>query len=228
MSNFFSKTSNNPPVLWHYSENPVPYPEAVAYMEARVQAIRAGAPEEVWLVEHPALITAGTSAKEGDLLTNPFPVYASGRGGQYTYHGPGQRIAYVMLDLNRRTQDVRGFVQALEAWMINTLAAFTIRGEIKEGRVGVWVNRPDKGAGYEDKIGAIGLRLKHWVTFHGLSLNIEPELSHYEAIVPCGIKDPRYGVTSLHALGHLVRFEEVDMVLRTEFEALFGKTALRT
>src|SRR5580693_5626401 len=173
-------------------------------MEARVAAIDAGqARELVWLVEHPPLYTAGTSAKPSDLLDARFPVHETGRGGQLTYHGPGQRVAYVMLDLKRRTPDVRAYVASLEEWIIRTLAAFNVRGERREDRVGVWVARADKGKGFEDKIAAIGVRLRRWVSLHGISINVEPDLSHFTAIVPCGVADPRYGVTSLADLGHL-------------------------
>ncbi len=166
---------------WLISDAPVPYPEAVAAMEARVAAIAAGeAPELVWLLEHPPLYTSGTSGKAGDLLDPRFPVFATGRGGQLTYHGPGQRVAYVMLDLKRRQPDVRAYVAGLEQWIIRTLAAFNVRGERREDRVGVWVPRPDKGAGFEDKIAAIGVRLRRWVSFHGISINLEPDLTHFD------------------------------------------------
>ena len=191
---------------WLLTPGLIPHPEAVAWMEARVAAIQAGeAPEAVWLVEHPPLYTAGTSARPED-LTDPgrFPVFPTGRGGQYTYHGPGQRVAYVMLDLNRRGRDIRAFVQSLEAWVIAALAEFGLRGEIREGRVGVWIARPDKaplpdGSVREDKIAAIGIKLRRWVSFHGISINVEPDLSHYGGIVPCGL--PTFPVTSLEALG---------------------------
>jgi lipoyl(octanoyl) transferase len=198
--------------------------EAVAEMEARVAAIAAGtAPERVWLVEHPPLYTAGTSARNEDLIDpSRFPVFRSGRGGQYTYHGPGQRVAYVMLDLNRRRPDLRAYVSALEAWIIATLGAFNVRGERREDRVGVWVRRPEKGEGVEDKIAAIGIRVRRWVSFHGISLNVEPDLSHFTGIVPCGISG--HGVTSLVDLGQIVTLPEVDMALRASFEAIFGET----
>src|ERR1700742_2779087 len=168
---------------WRISDAPVPYPEAVAAMESRVADIAAGkAPELVWLLEHPPLYTSGTSGKAGDLLQARFPIFESGRGGQITYHGPGQRVAYVMLDLKRRRPDVRAYVASLEEWIIRTLAAFNVRGERREDRVGVWVGRPDKGAGFEDKIAAIGVRLRHWVSFHGISLNLAPNLAHFDAI----------------------------------------------
>jgi lipoyl(octanoyl) transferase len=219
------------PVEWQISEGFVDYTRAVAEMEARVEAIAAGtAPERVWLLEHPPLYTAGTSAKDGDLKEARFPVHKSGRGGQFTYHGPGQRIAYVMLDLKRRRQDVRAFVAALESWIIATLAAFNVSGERREDRVGVWVKRPEKAKGpdgesAEDKIAALGIRLRHWVSFHGISLNVEPDLSHFSGIVPCGIAATHYGVTSLSDLGLIVTMDEVDMILRREFETIFGATA---
>ncbi|MGV7213053.1 lipoyl(octanoyl) transferase LipB [Bradyrhizobium sp. UFLA05-112] len=216
---------SGPPVAWRISDAPVPYPEAVAAMEARVTAIAAGeASELVWLLEHPPLYTSGTSAKASDLLDPRFPTFATGRGGQLTYHGPGQRVAYVMLDLKRRRPDVRAYVASLEEWILRTLDAFNVRGERREDRVGVWVKRPDKGPGHEDKIAAIGVRLKRWVSFHGIAINVEPDLSHFSGIVPCGVADPRYGVTSLVDLGHLVTMADVDIALRQAFEELFGPT----
>jgi lipoyl(octanoyl) transferase len=210
-------------VEWRISKAPVPYPEAVAAMEARVAAIAANqAPELVWLLEHPPLYTSGTRGKAADLLDPRFPMFASGRGGQLTYHGPGQRVAYVMLDLKRRRPDVRAYVAGLEEWIIRTLAAFNVRGERREDRVGVWVSRPDKGAGFEDKIAAIGVRLRRWVSFHGISINVEPDLTHFDAIVPCGVADPRYGVTSLVDLGHPLTMVDVDIALRQGFEHVFG------
>ncbi len=215
-------------VEWRISEALVPYADAVSEMEARVEAIAAGtAPEMVWLLEHPPLYTAGTSADSADLIDAArFPVFQSGRGGQHTYHGPGQRVAYVMLDLRQRGPDVRRFVAALEAWLIGTLAAFNITGERREDRVGVWVRRPEKawvnGAPAEDKIAAIGIRVRRWVTFHGASLNVEPDLSHFSGIVPCGVQT--HGVTSLADLGLMLTMPEVDMALRREFEAIFGRT----
>ena len=215
-----------PPVDWRIAEGFTPYEAAVAFMEARADAIAAGtAPELVWLVEHPPLYTAGTSAQDGDLVNARFPVHKTGRGGQFTYHGPGQRVAYVMLDLKRRTPDVRAFVAALEDWITATLAAFNLRGERREDRVGVWVARPDKGAGAEDKIAAIGIRLRRWVTFHGISLNVDPDLDHFGGIVPCGISATRYGVTSLVDLGLPVTMPEADSALRAAFEEIFGGTA---
>ncbi len=205
---------------WIVSDHPVEYPDALQFMEKRVAEIRAGtAPEAVWLLEHPPLYTAGTSAKREDLLEpDRFPVYDAGRGGQYTYHGPGQRVAYVMLDLQKRGRDVRCFVRDLENWVILTLAQFGVKGEIRDGRVGIWVER---GMGREDKIGAIGVRVRHWVTFHGISLNIDPDLSHFGGIVPCGIT--QYGVTSLWDLGHTPTRDEVDMALRQCFFDQFAK-----
>ncbi|MDS9467287.1 lipoyl(octanoyl) transferase LipB [Paracoccus sp. MBLB3053] len=197
------------------------YQDAVAFMEARAAAIHAGEADElIWLVEHPPLYTAGTSAKVSDLLDARFPVHAAGRGGQYTYHGPGQRIVYVMLDLNRRGRDIRSFVQALESWVIDSLAEFNLKGEIREGRVGVWIARPDKaplpdGSMREDKIAAIGVKLRKWVSFHGISINVEPDLSHYAGIVPCGIAG--HGVTSLVDLGHPVGMEDLDVALKRTF-----------
>ena len=213
---------------WRISDAAIPYPEAVEAMEARVAEIAAGhAPELVWLLEHPSLYTSGTSGKAADLLDPGFPVFASGRGGQLTYHGPGQRVAYVMLDLKRRRPDVRAYVASLEQWVIRTLAAFNVRGERREDRVGVWVARPDKGTGFEDKIAAIGVRLRRWVSFHGISINVEPDLSHFAAIVPCGVTDPRYGVTSLADLGHTATSMDVDIALRQAFEEVFGAEHLR-
>jgi lipoyl(octanoyl) transferase len=194
-------------------------------MESRVAAIAAGdAPELVWLLEHPPLYTSGTSGNEDDLLEARFPLFSTGRGGQVTYHGPGQRVAYVMLDLKRRKPDVRAYVAGLEAWIIRTLDAFNVRGERREDRVGVWVKRPNKGLDHEDKIAAIGVRLRRWVSFHGISINVEPDLSHFDAIVPCGVVDPRYGVTSLADLGHPVAMTDVDIALRRAFGEVFGPT----
>jgi lipoyl(octanoyl) transferase len=211
------------PVEWRISEAPVPYPEAVAGMEARAEAIAAGhASELVWLLEHPPLYTAGTSGKAADLLEARFPLFTTGRGGQLTYHGPGQRVAYVMLDLKRRRPDVRAYVAGLEQWIIRTLAAFNVKGERREDRVGVWVRRPDKGSGHEDKIAAIGVRLRRWVSLHGIAINVEPDLAHFSAIVPCGVTDPRYGITSLVDLGLPVRMEDVDVALRQAFGEVFG------
>jgi lipoyl(octanoyl) transferase len=215
--------AGTPPVEWRVAATPVDYPEAVAFMEGRVAGIAAGNEAElVWLVEHPPLYTGGTSARPTDLLTpDRFPVYPTGRGGQYTYHGPGQRIAYVMLDLNRRRQDLRLYVATIEEWMIRTLAAFGIKGERRQDRIGIWVDRPERGG--EDKIAAVGIRIRRWVTFHGVALNVSPELEHYSGIVPCGIHG--YGVTSLADLGLDASMADVDAVLRSEFEMLFGTTA---
>jgi lipoyl(octanoyl) transferase len=206
-------------------DSPVGYEAAVAFMQARAAAIAAGRDNELaWLIEHPPLYTSGTSAKPEELIEARFPVFESGRGGQMTYHGPGQRVAYVMLDLKRRGPDVRRFVASLEEWIIRTLAAFNVRGERRDDRIGVWVRRPEKGEGFEDKIAAIGIRVTQWVTLHGMALNVDPELSHFSGIVPCGVNEQRYGVASLTDLGIIVSMPEVDMVLRREFEALFGAT----
>src|ERR1700744_354566 len=219
----FVPSSPQSAVEWRISDAPVPYPEAVSAMESRVAEIADGpAPELVWLLEHPPLYTAGTSGNDSDLLEARFPLYSTGRGGQLTYHGPGQRVAYVMLDLKRRRPDVRAYVASLEAWLIRTLAAFNVRGERREDRVGVWVKGPDKGDGFEDKIAAIGVRLKRWVSFHGIAINVEPDLSHFSAIVPCGVADPRYGVTSLADLGPLVSMADADIALRQAFIEVFG------
>ena len=215
---------DNRPVHWVISEAPVPYPLALAAMKARAAAIAAGEAEEaVWLLEHPPLYTAGTSARPDDLLSDRFPVFDAGRGGQYTYHGPGQRVAYLMLDLTQRGRDIRSLVQGLEGWVVDTLAAHNVVAESRPApRIGVWVKRPEKGVLAEDKIAAIGVRVSKWVTFHGMSLNVSPDLDHYDGIVPCGITDG--GVTSLEDLGHLVSMPEVDTVLRQTFEARFGPT----
>jgi lipoyl(octanoyl) transferase len=220
----FPARDGSPPVEWAISEGLVPYEAAVAAMEARAAAIADGrAPERVWLVEHPPLYTAGTSADPAELVApDRFPVHRTGRGGRYTYHGPGQRVAYVMLDLARRRQDLRAYVAALEAWLIGALAEFNVTAERREDRVGVWVRRPERGEGREDKIAAIGIRVRRWVSFHGVSLNVEPELAHFDGIVPCGVVD--HGVTSLVDLGRLVSMPEVDAVLRGAFEAVFGPT----
>jgi lipoyl(octanoyl) transferase len=211
------------PVEWRASGGLTDYAAGLAVMETRAAAIADGSASElVWLIEHPPLYTAGTSAKPGELIEARFPVHASGRGGQLTYHGPGQRVVYVMLDLKRRGPDVRRFVATLEEWIIRTLAAFGVTGERREDRVGVWVRRPDKGIGREDKIAAIGVRIKRWVTLHGLALNVDCDLSHYSGIVPCGVAEPRYGVTSLADLGVVATMAEIDNVLIREFEALFG------
>lgn len=211
------------PVEWLISDRSISYPVAVAAMDERVAAIAEGtAPECAWLLEHPSLYTGGTSARSDDLVAaGGLPVYATGRGGQYTYHGPGQRIGYVMLDLRRRRPDLRAYVASLEAWLIGTLARFNVRGERREDRVGVWVRRPDKGEDYEDKIAAIGVRVRRWVTFHGVSLNVEPNLALFDGIVPCGVADPRYGVTSLVDLGIPVGMADVDIAMRDAFRDVF-------
>jgi lipoyl(octanoyl) transferase len=209
---------------WQVSVGPVAYEDALLEMEARVEAVASGRQAEmVWLLEHPALITAGTSAGDGELLiSNRFPVFKTGRGGRYTYHGPGQRVGYVMLDLKARGGDVRRFVFDLEEWLIRTLAAFGVKAGRREGRIGVWVGRPDKGEGFEDKIAALGIRVRKGVTFHGVSLNVAPELSHFQAIMPCGISEQRYGVTSLADLGLKVSMDEIDEALREKFSEVFG------
>ncbi|MGO7214413.1 lipoyl(octanoyl) transferase LipB [Rhizobium ruizarguesonis] len=220
------------PVRWRIADGLIPYEEAVETMEREVAVISDGGDELVWLVEHPPLYTAGTSANKRDLVQpDRFPVFATGRGGEYTYHGPGQRVAYVMLDLKRRRQDVRAFVAALEDVVIRTLDMMNVRGERREDRVGVWVRRPEKpllanGTMAEDKIAALGIRLRKWVTFHGLSLNVDPDLDHFGGIVPCGIS--AYGVTSLVDLGLPVMMADVDMRLRTAFEVVFGETTGET
>jgi lipoyl(octanoyl) transferase len=200
---------------WRHDDAPVPYPAAVAFMENRVKEIAEGGPELVWLLEHPPIYTAGTSAREGDLIDARFPVFRSGRGGQFTYHGPGQRVGYVMLDLKRRKTDVGSFVRALEDWLIATLARFGIRGERSEGRVGIWVG----ATGSEKKIAQIGVRVRHWVTYHGVSLNVAPDLTHFDGIVPCGVRDR--GVTSLAALGADATMTDVDAALTESFAEIF-------
>lgn len=211
-----------PPVAWTRFAGLVDYPAALAAMERRAGAIAAGeAGECVWLLEHPPLYTAGTSAREADLVDpDRFPVYRAGRGGQFTYHGPGQRVAYLMLDLKRRRPDVRAYVHALEDWLIGALARLSVRGERRQGRVGIWVARPDKGEGAEDKIAAIGVRLRRWVSLHGISLNIAPDLEHYAGIVPCGISE--HGATSLADLGIAASMEEADAALQASFADVFG------
>jgi lipoyl(octanoyl) transferase len=216
------------PVRWRIADGLIAYSEAVETMEREVAVIAEGGDELVWLVEHPPLYTAGTSANAKDLVQpDRFPVFATGRGGEYTYHGPGQRVAYVMLDLKRRRQDIRAFVAALEEVVILTLGSMNVRGERREDRVGVWVRRPEKpllpdGSMSEDKIAALGIRLRRWVTFHGLSLNVDPDLDHFTGIVPCGIS--AYGVTSLVDLGLPVMMADVDIRLREAFESVFGTT----
>jgi lipoyl(octanoyl) transferase len=220
----FLPETGSAPVDWRISDDLVDYEAASQEMDERVKRIIAGeANEQVWLLEHPPIYTAGPRADDQDLIApDRFPVYRTGRGGQHTYHGPGQRVAYVILDLKRRKQDVRGFVSALEAWLINTLWHYHIRGERREDRVGVWVRRPDRGTNVEDKIAAIGIRMRKWVTFHGISFNVEPELDHFSGIVPCGVSE--HGVTSLVDLGIPVTMAENDSVLRAEFEKIFGPT----
>jgi len=213
---------------WAVSPGLVDYETAVAAMEARAGAIAAGeAGELVWLLEHPPLYTAGVSAKDTDLLApDRFPVFRTGRGGQFTYHGPGQRVAYVMLDLRARGRDVTKFVKDLEGWIIGALADFNVRGEIRDGRVGVWVERKGPGWAREDKIAAIGVRLRKWVSFHGIALNVEPDLEHFSGITPCGISAPQFGVTSLVDLGLPVTMNDADAALRASFERVFGATEL--
>lgn len=231
ISTGFFAEPGTPPVEWRIEEGVVDYLRAVAFMESRADAIYDGsAGELVWLLEHPPLYTAGTSADEADLVApDRFPVFSTGRGGEFTYHGPGQRVAYVMLDLRRRRRDVRAFVSALEAWVIDMLDGMNVRGERREDRVGVWVVRPERpalpdGRIAEDKIAAIGIRLRRWVSFHGISINVEPELEHYSGIVPCGVQG--HGVTSLVDLGLPVTQQDTDIALRKSFERIFGPTRL--
>jgi len=226
----FLPVMSSAPVEWRVEDGLTDYAKALVFMEQQAEAIHNGSGNEmVWLVEHPPLYSAGTSADSKDLLNGArFPVYQAGRGGEYTYHGPGQRVAYVMLDLKRRRQDIRAFVAALEEWIIQTLAQFNIKGERREDRVGVWVTRPEKapppttGGMTEDKIAAIGIRLRKWVSFHGIALNVEPDLSHYDGIVPCGIAD--HGVTSLVDLGLPVTMQDVDIAMHKAFCDIFGAT----
>ena len=219
-----------PPVEWVVTRGLTQYADALAEMEARAEAIaREDAPERVWLIEHPPLYTAGTSAKDSDLVEARFPVHRSGRGGQFTYHGPGQRVAYVMLDLKRRRPDVRAYVATLESWLIDALQAFDVVGETRESRVGVWVARPDKPASprgemAEDKIAAIGVRVRRWATLHGVALNVDPDLTHFSGIVPCGVAEAHYGVTSLADLGRPATMPQADAALRAAFETVFGPT----
>ena len=214
------------PVEWRAAPAIIGYDEAVAFMESHAARIAAGnASELVWLVEHPPLFTAGTSATSEDLAgTGRFPLHVTGRGGRLTYHGPGQRVAYPMLDLKQRGADVRRYVATLEEWIIATLAAFDVKGERRADRVGVWVKRPDKSEGFEDKIAALGIRIKRWVSFHGIAINVAPDLSHFSGITPCGINEQRYGVTSLEDLGVKASMADVDAALKTAFEKLFGAT----
>jgi lipoyl(octanoyl) transferase len=210
-------TSTSTQPEWRISDQPVAYPDALADMEARAAAIAEGAAGEmVWLLEHPPIYTAGTSANDADLIDARFPVYRSGRGGQFTYHGPGQRVGYAMLDLRRRKPDVRAYVRDLEQWLIETLALFNVKSERREGRVGIWVQRGQK----EDKIAALGVRIKRWVTFHGVALNVDPDLSHFSGIVPCGVR--AHGVTSLADLGIIVPMADVDVALKQSFKKIFG------
>jgi len=205
---------------WNVEQGLVRYPDAVAQMESRVESIRDGSGREgVWLLEHPPLYTAGTSAKAQDLIEARFPVFPSGRGGQFTYHGPGQRVAYVMLDLRQRRPDVRRFVQNLEEWLILALSQFGIKGERRPDRIGIWVAHGD---GTEDKIAAIGVRLRHWISFHGVALNVDPDLSHFGGIIACGVREARFGVTSLAALGIPASMRAVDQALKSAFEEIFG------
>jgi lipoyl(octanoyl) transferase len=227
---FLLAPGNAPPVEWVVTPGLTEFPDALADMEARAEAIARGeAAERVWLIEHPALYTAGTSARESDLIDARFPVHRAGRGGQFTYHGPGQRVAYVMLDLKRRRPDVRAYVATLESWLIETLKAFDVVGETRQDRVGVWVARPDKpvsalGEMAEDKIAAIGVRIRRWVTLHGVALNVSPDLTHFSGIAPCGIREPHYGVTSLLDLGRAATMARADAALRAAFETVFGPT----
>jgi lipoyl(octanoyl) transferase len=217
--------SGLPPVEWRTSPGVIPYPEALAEMDARVEAIIAGeASELVWLLEHPPLFTSGTGTRGEDLTgTDRFPLFETGRGGRLTYHGPGQRVAYAMLDLRKRGPDLRRYVASLEEWIIRTLSTLGVTGERRADRVGVWVRRPDQGAGREDKIAAIGVRVKRWVTLHGISLNVAPDLSHYSGILSCGVSDPRQGVTSLADLGVKATMSEVDSALRKSFDDIFSR-----
>jgi lipoyl(octanoyl) transferase len=219
----FTKERSAHQVEWKISDSPVAYPDALAEMEARAAAIAEGkAEEQVWLLEHPPIYTAGTSAQDADLIDARFPVYRTGRGGQYTYHGPGQRVGYVMLDLKHRKPDVRAYVRDLEQWLIETLAEFNVKGERREGRVGIWVQRGPTSLlnAREDKIAALGVRIKRWVTFHGVALNVEPDLTHFAGIVPCGVR--AHGVTSLADLGIPATLADVDVALRKSFRKVFG------
>jgi lipoyl(octanoyl) transferase len=217
----------SPDIEWRVSDPPVAYETAVAAMEERASAIGAGtAGELVWLLEHPPLYTAGTSANNAELISPRFPVHRSGRGGKLTYHGPGQRVAYLMLDLRRRGTDVRRYVAALEEWIIRTLARFDVAGERRPGRVGIWVARPDKGPRCEDKIAAIGVRIRRWITMHGIAINIDCDLSHFRGIVPCGISEPQYGVTSMAELGIRASARQLDEALAQEFGNVFGMAKL--
>lgn len=223
----FLATDGSPPVRWRIEDGLTSYEDALSFMENEATKVANGEADElIWLIEHPPLYTAGTSARDEDLVEpDRFDVYQTGRGGEYTYHGPGQRVAYVMLDLKRRKQDVRAFISALEAWIIGTLGEMNIRGERREDRVGVWVQRPEKarlpdGSMNEEKIAAIGIRLRKWVSFHGIAINVEPDLEHFSGIVPCGVQ--KYGVTSLVDLGLPVTMDDLDIHLKTTFEGIFG------
>ena len=208
---------------WRISDGLTGYDEALAEMDARVAAVAAGqAPELIWMIEHPPLYTAGTSSSPAELLDARFPVHKAGRGGQMTYHGPGQRVVYLMLDLKHRRPDVRVFVASLEEWIIRALAHFNVRGERRNDRVGVWVRRPEKGEDFEDKIAAIGIRLKSWVSLHGIAINVDPDLAHFSGIVPCGVREQRYGVTSLVDLGLPVTIDDLDAALKAEFKPIFA------
>lgn len=223
-----ARIKSSTPVEWFVSTGLTPYPEAVEAMDRCVASIRAGeARERVWLLEHPPLYTGGTSAQPGDLLApDRFPVFKTSRGGQYTYHGPGQRVAYVMLDLEKRGKDIRAFVHALETWIIEALAAFGLRGEVRNGRVGVWIDRStDSVTMQEDKIAAIGVRVRKWVSFHGISFNVAPDLAHFTGITPCGIDEAGLGVTSLRHLGLAATMDDADAALRKAFEKVFGPTS---
>ena len=223
-----ARIKSSTPVEWFVATGLTPYPEAVEAMERYVASIRAGeASERVWLLEHPPLYTGGTSAQPVDLLApDRFPVFKTSRGGQYTYHGPGQRVAYIMLDLEKRGKDIRAFVHALEEWIIEALAAFGLQGEVRDGRVGVWIDRSaDSGSLREDKIAAIGVRVRKWVSFHGISFNIAPDLAHFTGITPCGIDEAGLGVTSLRDLGIAATMDDADVALRRAFEKVFGPTS---
>lgn len=223
----FAPPADAPPVEWLIRDGLTDYRASLSFMEERAALIAEGTAREcILLLEHPPLYTAGTSAKSADLLNARFPVHQTGRGGQFTYHGPGQRVAYVMLDLKRRNPDIRAFVSALETWIISTLDSFNVQGITRPDRVGVWVRRPDKGEGFEDKIAAIGIRVRKWVSFHGISLNIDPDLSHYAGIVPCGIGEEKFGVTSLADLGLPVTIPEVDSRLKSAFAEIFGAVSV--
>lgn len=217
-----------PAAEWRVAGGLVPYAAALAEMETRAAAVAEGmAAELVWLIEHPPLYTAGTSASPAEVIDARFPVHDAGRGGQMTYHGPGQRVVYLVLDLKRRRPDVRAYVATLEEWIIRSLSAFDVRGERREDRVGVWVRRPELGPAHEDKIAAIGIRLKRWVSLHGIAINVAPDLSHFSGIVPCGVREQDYGVTSLADLGRTATMADLDTALKREFADLFGAAEIR-